>query len=147
MMTTEILIIAGGCFWGVEESFRTLPGVVSTRVGYTAGAVKDPTYEMVCTGTTGHAEAVEIMFDPAVVSVAKLLDRFFDIHDATQVNRQGPDVGEQYRSAIFYTSPEQKEIVEDSITQHEHSSGKMYATQVVPATTFFLQKSTISNIF
>ncbi len=130
---------AAGCFWGVEFKFSQVPGVLSTRVGYTGGTTKDPTYEEVCTDETGHAEAVEVTYDPAKVSYEKLLEVFFSIHDPTQVNRQGPDVGTQYRSAIFYHNEEQKKAAEAAI-KHLTASGRYrrpIATQVVPADTFY----------
>src|SRR5437899_2217322 len=108
--TTETATFAAGCFWGVEETFRNTNGVVSTEVGYTGGASVDPSYEQVCSGVTGHAEAVQVTYDPSVVSYGKLLEIFWENHNPTTVNRQGPDVGEQYRSAIFFHTPQQERI-------------------------------------
>jgi peptide-methionine (S)-S-oxide reductase len=123
----------------VEDKFRKVKGVISTRVGYTGGKVENPTYEMVCTDKTGHAESLEIIFDPAVVSYAQLLEYFFLFHDPTQVNRQGPDTGAQYRSAIFYHSDEQKEAARRMIESLEKSGkyDRPIATQVVPASAFY----------
>lgn len=136
---TERATFAAGCFWGVEATFRTVKGVKSTSVGYTGGWTENPTYEMVCTDKTGHAEAVEVVFDPNVVSYEKLLDVFWECHDPTQKNRQGPDVGTQYRSAIFYHSPEQEQAARRSKEQLE-KSGKYkrpIVTEIVPASMFW----------
>jgi peptide-methionine (S)-S-oxide reductase len=110
----EKAIFAAGCFWGVEETFRNIPGVVNTTVGYTGGHLENPTYERVCHGNSGHAEAVAIEFDPTQVSFEQLLEAFWLMHDPTTLNRQGPDYGEQYRSAIFFLTPEQQQAAEAS---------------------------------
>jgi len=130
---------AAGCFWGVEATFRQLPGVISTRVGYTGGTMPNPTYKDVCTDGTGHAEAVEIDYDPAKLSYDQLLDVFWENHDPTQLNRQGPDWGTQYRSAIFFLSPEQERAARNSKEQLEKSGRyrKPIVTQIVPAATFY----------
>lgn len=116
-------IFAAGCFWGVELNFSQLEGVVSTRVGYTGGHTENPTYEDICQKETGHAEAVEVTFDPEIISYEKLLDHFWEFHDPTTLNRQGPDVGSQYRSAIFYHDTEQKKTAEQSKARAD-SSGR-----------------------
>jgi peptide-methionine (S)-S-oxide reductase len=130
---------AAGCFWGVEATFRQLPGVVSTRVGYIGGKTENPTYKEVCTDATGHAEAVEVDYDPAKIPYRKLLETFWENHDPTQLNRQGPDWGSQYRSAIFFHSPEQEVEAKTSKRELENSSRfrKPIATQIVPAETFY----------
>lgn len=129
---------AAGCFWGVEESFANHPGVISTQVGYSGGKGKDPTYRDVCRGDTGHAEAVEIVFDPDVVSYDDLLDHLFSIHDPTTPNRQGPDVGHQYRSAIFYLDEEQKERALEAIRRHSDEFHSSIVTEVAPAGPFYM---------
>jgi len=136
---TETATFAAGCFWGVEHKFRQVPGVLSTVVGYTGGDVKNPTYKQVCSDKTGHAEAAKITFDPSQVSYEKLLEIFFDLHDPTQVNRQGWDVGSQYRSVIFYHSAEQKEAAEKIVKKLEGSGRfkKPISTQIVPAPEFY----------
>jgi peptide-methionine (S)-S-oxide reductase len=132
-------IFAAGCFWGVEATFRQIPGVLSTRVGYTGGQTVNPTYKDVCTDGTGHAEAVEVEYDPARVSYGQLLEVFWENHDPTQLNRQGPDWGTQYRSAIFYTTPEQEKEAKASKEARERSGAyrKPVVTQIVPEATFY----------
>ena len=136
---TEKATFAAGCFWGVEAAFRQVPGVVDAAVGYTGGATANPTYEDVCSDETGHAEAVEVEFDPAQVTYQKLLDVFWENHDPTQKNRQGPDIGTQYRSAIFYKTAEQKKIAEAYIAEIDRA--KVYdrpiTTEVVAYSAFF----------
>jgi len=135
----ERATFAAGCFWGVEETFRQLPGVLDTRVGYTGGHTDEPTYRQVCGHGTGHAEAVEVTFDPTRISYDELLEVFWGSHDPTQVNRQGPDVGDQYRSAVFFHSPEQEEAATAS-KQRLEAGGNLsrpVATQIVPAATFW----------
>jgi peptide-methionine (S)-S-oxide reductase len=130
---------AAGCFWGVEAAFRQIPGVTSTRVGYTGGEMKDPTYKDVCTDRTGHAEAVEVSYEPEKVSYEVLLNTFWENHDPTQLNRQGPDFGSQYRSAIFYHSPEQEQAARESKEKLERSGkfSRPIVTQIVPAVMFY----------
>ncbi|PJC37207.1 peptide-methionine (S)-S-oxide reductase [Candidatus Peregrinibacteria bacterium CG_4_9_14_0_2_um_filter_53_11] len=139
-MNKEFATFAAGCFWGVEETFRQLPGVISTRVGYTGGHTENPTYEDVCYSNTGHAEALEVTFDPTQIGYEKLLEVFWSNHNPTTFNRQGPDVGSQYRSAIFYHSPEQKTLAEAS-KQKLQDSGKFgekkVVTELAEATTFY----------
>lgn len=138
-MATQTATFAAGCFWGVEAAFQRVPGVVSTCVGYTGGRTEDPRYEDVCTDTTGHAEAVRVEFDPSRVSFEQLLDAFWACHDPTTPNRQGPDMGTPYRSAIFAHSPEQERAARASIERLD-TSGRLRATvvtQVVPAGPFY----------
>lgn len=130
---------AAGCFWGVEAAFQNVEGVVSTTVGYTGGTTKDPTYEEVCTGRTGHAEAVEVIYDSGVVPYEELLDLFWSIHDPTTKNRQGADVGSQYRSTVFYHNPGEGAAARSS-KEKLQSSGiyrKEIVTEIVPASEFY----------
>ncbi|HKF42881.1 MAG TPA: peptide-methionine (S)-S-oxide reductase MsrA [Thermoanaerobaculia bacterium] len=129
---------AAGCFWGVEAAFRQVEGVTATAVGYEGGRTKNPSYEDVCTGTTGHAETVEVDYDPARLSYEKLLDVFWENHDPTTLNRQGPDVGEQYRSVIFFHTPEQEAAAKKSKDAQEKSGRyrRPIVTSIEPAVTF-----------
>jgi peptide-methionine (S)-S-oxide reductase len=138
-MATERATFAAGCFWGVEEAFRQVPGVSQTTVGYTGGTSQNPTYERVCTDSTGHAEAVLVEYDPARVSYEELVDLFWRIHDPTTKDRQGPDVGSQYRSAIFYHDEAQRAAAEASKQQLEKSGThrRPIVTQIVPAEEFY----------
>ena len=135
----EKATFGAGCFWGVEARFQQVPGVTETAVGYEGGSLEKPTYQDVCTDRTGHAEVVEVTFDPEKVSYAALLDLFFELHDPTQVNRQGPDWGTQYRTVIFFHSPEQEATAKAAIARLEasHQFAKPIATRVVPAGTFW----------
>ena len=138
-MSTEKATFGAGCFWGVEETFRTLPGVISTAVGYAGGSKDHPSYEDVCTDRTGHAEVVEVEFDPRQISYQKLLDVFWSNHNPMTLNRQGPDVGTQYRSVVFYHSPEQKAQAE-ATKKALDQSGKFprpIVTQIEPAPSFW----------
>jgi len=138
-VNTQQATFAAGCFWGVEAAFRHIDGVLETQVGYTGGNVPDATYRMVCSGRTNHAEAVRVTYDPDKVSYAELLDAFWSSHDPTTVNRQGPDVGSQYRSAIFFHDAEQEQLATASLKEVE-SSGvfkRKIVTQIVPADTFY----------
>lgn len=138
-MNTATATFGAGCFWGVEAAFRQLPGVIEAVSGYSGGTLENPTYQQVCSGTTGHAEVVQVTYDPSVLGYDALLDLFWRMHDPTQVNRQGPDVGTQYRSAIFYHTPEQAEQARRS-KEHLETSGaynRPVATQIEPASAFF----------
>ena len=136
---SEIATFAAGCFWGVEVAFSRIPGVLETAVGYSNGHTENPTYKDVCTDETGHAEVVQVTYDPAKVTFQNLLDAFFGLHDPTQVNRQGPDFGKQYRTGIFYHSPEQEAAAKATIASL-NASGKFkrpIATEVTPAGKFY----------
>lgn len=135
----EKATFAAGCFWGVEAAFRQAKGVVSTAVGYTGGSFENPTYKQVCSGKTGHAEAVEVEYDPSQVSYEGLLNVFWEIHDPTTLNRQGPDIGAQYRSAIFFHTPEQKvaAIASKERLQHSGRYKNPVVTEIVPASEFY----------
>ena len=130
---------AAGCFWGVEAAFRQVEGVLETAVGYSGGRTENPTYESVCSGRTGHAETVEVEYDPAKVKYDQLLDVFWENHDPTTLNRQGPDVGEQYRSAIFFQTPEQEAAAIASKENREKSGRykRPIVTEIKPASTFY----------
>jgi peptide-methionine (S)-S-oxide reductase len=136
---TEKATFGAGCFWGVEAAFRQIPGVVSTQVGYAGGTLENPTYRDVCSDQTGHAEVVEVTYDPARVAYDDLLRVFWENHDPTQVNRQGPDVGTQYRTVIFYHSPEQQAVASASRAELEraHKHRRPIATQIEPAGPFY----------
>jgi len=139
MKTLEKATFGAGCFWGVEAAFRQLPGVLDTAVGYEGGTLENPTYRDVCSDRTGHAEVLELTYDPAVVSYEKLLEEFFALHDPTTRDRQGPDVGSQYRSVVFYHTPEQQATAE-AVKARLETSGRFrrpVVTQVVPAATFY----------
>jgi len=136
-MHTEKATFGAGCFWGVEEAFRTLEGIVETTVGYAGGITENPDYEAVCTGKTGHAEVVEMVFDPTVISYQQLLNTFWNMHDPTTLNRQGPDAGTQYRSIIFTHSLEQKDIAKASKQAMQARFKKPIVTQILPAPPFW----------
>ncbi len=135
----ETATFGAGCFWGVELTLQQLPGVVETAVGYAGGALENPTYKDVCTDTTGHAEVVQLRFDPQQIRYEQLLDAFFSLHDPTQKNRQGPDWGTQYRSVIFFHSPQQEQAARAAIDRltRERRFGKPIVTEVAPAQTFW----------
>jgi peptide-methionine (S)-S-oxide reductase len=131
----ETATFAAGCFWSVQETYRKTPGVISTAAGYIGGSIAEPSYKQVCTGRTGHAEAVQIVYDPDKVTYEKLLSIFFSSHDPTTLNRQGPDVGTQYRSAIFYHNEDQQKIA--AAAKQKLSENKNIVTQIAPAPAFY----------
>ena len=134
----EVAIFAAGCFWGVQAVFDQVKGVINTTVGYTGGHVKNPSYKDVCNKNTGHAEAVRIEFDEKKVSYEKLVGIFFMNHDPTTMNRQGPDVGEQYRSVIFYVNDKQKKIAEKGLNEYKKKLKKKIVTEITKAGEFYL---------
>jgi peptide-methionine (S)-S-oxide reductase len=134
---TETATFGAGCFWGIEAAFAKVPGVVETEVGYAGGKTASPTYKDVCTDETGHAEVVQVKFDPAKVSYEELLNVFWEIHDPTQVNRQGPDFGTQYRTAIFFHSAEQEASAKKSMKERQEKMKRPIATEITPAGTFY----------
>lgn len=134
---TEKATFGAGCFWGVEAAFRKMNGVLEATSGYSGGRIKDPSYGDVCSGTTGHAEVVEVEYDPEKVSYEELMEVFWDEHDPTQVNRQGPDVGTQYRSAIFFHTPEQEAAARSSLEKAQTRYKKPIATEITPAAEFY----------
>jgi len=138
-MNTEKILLGAGCFWGVEHIIKQIEGIVATKVGYSGGDVKDPTYPMVCTGATGHAEVVLVEYNPSIISTAMVLDLFFRLHDPTTLNRQHNDIGTQYRSVIFYFNEDQKKIAEEVIARlNEAKTFKdKVVTQVVAAGEFY----------
>lgn len=138
MPQLETATLAGGCFWCLEAVYDEMKGVESVESGYMGGAVDNPSYREVCGGETGHAEVVQVQFDPAVVSYEQILDVFFNIHDPTTLNRQGNDIGTQYRSAIFFHSPEQEKKAHESIQAHAADFRNPIVTEVTPATKFYI---------
>ena len=138
---TEMATFGAGCFWQVEAAFREVEGVTETAVGYEGGHVENPSYEQVCTGRTGHAEVCQVSFDPDRISYGELLQMFWRMHDPTQVNRQGPDVGDQYRTVIFTHSPEQVEQAETSKVAEQARHSEPIATLIEPATDFYMAEA------
>ena len=133
----EKATLGAGCFWGVEETFRKIKGVIKTTVGYMGGDLKNPNYEQVCTDKTGHAEVIQIIFDEEQISYEKLLETFWKIHDPTQLNMQGPDIGTQYRSVIFYHNELQKKIAKQSKKQIQKKYVKIIVTEIIPSREFY----------
>lgn len=143
----EKATFAAGCFWHVQDAFINLPGVVEAVAGYTGGHTVNPTYEQVCSHATGHAEAVEIKFDPKKISFEKLLSKFWEIHDPTTLNRQGLDIGSNYRSAIFYHSDEQKKIAEEASEQAQKRFKDKIVTEIMPAGPFYKAEEYHQNYY
>jgi len=143
----DTAVFAAGCFWGVESVFQEIGGVVDTTVGYTGGRSENPTYKEICYKNTGHAEAIEIVYDPARVTYEKLLELFWRMHDPTTMNRQGPDVGTQYRSAVFYYSPEQKAAAEQLKVESQGRWKQPIVTEIVAGGTFYPAEDYHQNYF
>jgi peptide-methionine (S)-S-oxide reductase len=135
-MRTEKAYFAAGCFWGVQAAFDEQPGIVSTAVGYAGGKTENATYKQVCSGKTGHAETVEVEYDSEKMTFRQLLEVFWRLHDPTQLNMQGPDVGTQYRSAIFYASDEQRKMAEESLKNEQRKHGRRIMTEIAPLKNF-----------
>ena len=144
---SQIAIFAAGCFWGVQAYFDEVPGVIATTVGYTGGHTQNPTYEDVCTHTTGHAEATKIEFDPNKISYRDMVRQFFRMHDPTQMNRQGPDVGDNYRSAIFYTTDEQQKVAEEVKAMVQKDFDKPIVTEITKAGEFYIAEEYHQKFF
>lgn len=136
-MATQKALLAAGCFWGVQAYFDQVPGVVATTVGYSGGTLPNPTYEQVCSHTTGHAETTEVEFDPDKISFKDILRHFFRMHDPTQIDGQGPDIGESYRSAIFYMDDEQREVAEEAVQAAQSNFKKPIVTEITKAGPFY----------
>lgn len=147
MANTEVATLGGGCFWCLEAVYQQLKGVQQVVSGYTGGHVENPSYEAVCTGTTGHAEVVQVTYDPDVVTFKDILDVFFTIHDPTTLNRQGADVGTQYRSAIYTHTPEQKQIAEQAISEASAYWDNPIVTEVTPLDTFYPAEAYHQNYY
>lgn len=146
-MATEIATLGGGCFWCTEAVFQQMAGITAVESGYTGGQVANPSYEQICEGTTGHAEVVRLSFDPAVVSFREILEVFFTIHDPTTLNRQGNDVGTQYRSVIYYHTPQQQEIAKQVISEMANVWDAPIVTELSPAVTYYKAESYHQNYF
>lgn len=144
---TQNAYFAGGCFWHIEETFRCMKGVTSTKVGYMGGSLERPTYKQVCSDTTGHAETVKVTFNPDQISYQQLLMKFFEIHDPTSKNKQGPDVGTQYRSIVFFKTPEQEQIVKDFVKELSISGKyiKPIVTEILPYSKFWIAEEYHQN--
>jgi peptide-methionine (S)-S-oxide reductase len=146
-MATEIATLGGGCFWCTEAVFQQMAGITAVESGYTGGQVANPSYEQICEGTTGHAEVVRLSFDPAVVSFREILEVFFTIHDPTTLNRQGNDVGTQYRSVIYYHTPQQQETAKQVISEMANVWDAPIVTELSPAVTYYKAESYHQNYF